>query len=145
MQHNVGSASPFSPSSTCQINDAKKLELVCSWLKDLLGQEEIPTFEANPSTIQFLFDLALINKQKDAERQILIEDCTERTKECIEEGKLIEMNLWYCIMHHHNSLIAPNCRKTNRRSLVFNWIIPTKPLVWWSTTSGKPELTCSHP
>jgi chromosome segregation ATPase len=88
--HCVGSGalrSPFASSpntpggvtaSSTQPSEPAKLQYVRTWLKEVLDSDEVPPFEINSQTVDVLFELALFNRQREADVALLIEDANEK-------------------------------------------------------------------
>jgi len=54
------------------------LQYVRTWLKEVLDSDEVPPFEINSQTVDVLFELALFNRQREADVALLIEDANEK-------------------------------------------------------------------
>ncbi len=80
---------PLTPSFAAseQISDSTKLQIACTWLKEVLGKDgDVPPFEINSQTVDVLFGLALVNKQREVDVQLLIEDAHEKAAHYKQEG-----------------------------------------------------------
>lgn len=84
---------PLTPSFAAseQISDSTKLQIACTWLKEVLGKDgDVPPFEINSQTVDVLFGLALFNKQREVDVQLLIEDAHEKAAHYKQEADKME-------------------------------------------------------
>jgi hypothetical protein len=76
----------------------EKFQYISAWLKGLFGStRQIPEFEINKQTIDALYDLALLNKKRDFELSVQIEDSTEKWDASASEGTDIFRDLYACL------------------------------------------------
>jgi len=67
------------------------LQIACTWLKEVLGKDgDVPPFEINSQTVDVLFGLALVNKQREVDVQLLIEDAHEKAAHYKQEADKME-------------------------------------------------------
>lgn len=65
-----------------------KLAVVTSWLKAVFKDRAVPEFEINDQTVSALYELALKNKRRNHEQQIIIDNNNRLAQEYQDEGKL---------------------------------------------------------
>ncbi|XP_063039497.1 HAUS augmin-like complex subunit 1 [Engraulis encrasicolus] len=64
----------------------EKSKEVSEWLKVVLGEEQVPWFEVNKSTLDILHKLSKNSEQRCKETELLVEDFKQKTEEYKVEG-----------------------------------------------------------
>ncbi len=64
-----------------------KLAVVTSWLQTLFKDRTVPEFEINDQTVSALYELALKNKRRNHEQQIIINNNMKLAQEYQDECK----------------------------------------------------------
>ncbi|XP_075267762.1 HAUS augmin-like complex subunit 1 [Opisthocomus hoazin] len=59
----------------------EKIQRVGAWLKKIYGNEPVPQYEVNESTVDILYQLAECNEARDKDVSLLIEDMKQKAKE----------------------------------------------------------------
>ncbi|XP_060572037.1 HAUS augmin-like complex subunit 1 [Ruditapes philippinarum] len=60
------------------------------WLERVFGDQSVPSYELNQSTVSMLFNLMRRNEQKEKDCQLLIEDLRQKAEEYNVESRRIE-------------------------------------------------------
>ncbi|KFR16051.1 HAUS augmin-like complex subunit 1, partial [Opisthocomus hoazin] len=60
---------------------------VGAWLKKIYGNEPVPQYEVNESTVDILYQLAECNEARDKDVSLLIEDMKQKAKEYEAKGE----------------------------------------------------------
>jgi len=71
-------------------DDTTKLGVVCAWLKEMLGPDDVPPFEVNSQTVDALYELAHASRQREVDVQLLTEDALELTAHYHHEADKLE-------------------------------------------------------
>lgn len=59
------------------------------WLEEVFGDNTVPQYEINVKMVVMLHDLMQRCKERDTDKQILIDDLNDKTTEYHGEGKIL--------------------------------------------------------
>ncbi|XP_072716533.1 HAUS augmin-like complex subunit 1 [Ciconia boyciana] len=68
----------------------EKLQRVTLWLKKIYGDQPIPQYEVNATTVDILYELAECNEARDRDVSLLIEDTKQRATQYEEEANYLQ-------------------------------------------------------
>ncbi|KAM6471112.1 HAUS augmin-like complex subunit 1 isoform 1-T1 [Liasis olivaceus] len=82
----------------------EKLRRVSSWLKNTLGDQPIPPYEADARTVDILYELAERSESRDGDVSLLIEDMKQKAAEYESDGLFLQELLMESLHLSLNSL-----------------------------------------
>ncbi|RUS70842.1 hypothetical protein EGW08_021395 [Elysia chlorotica] len=85
---------------------ADQKQKVMAWLHDLFGNEQVPDFEINKQTIEYLHQLSQDSQQHDRHLQLVTTDFKQKTSEYSAEAKRLSGNLQRLQIHPENLTAA---------------------------------------
>ncbi|GFO30148.1 HAUS augmin-like complex subunit 1 [Plakobranchus ocellatus] len=65
---------------------ANQQQKVKSWLHEIFGDEQVPEFEINQQTIEYLYQLSQETRQHDGHLQLVTKDLQQKAAEYNAEG-----------------------------------------------------------